>query len=100
MDDNANLPAWATVTYPLIFPVGDLTTLKFREPTGEVLEVIDELGIEEGRTPSVRQTIDLISALSGVPVETIRKLNQRDIKGAANALVPLVGEEPETSGSA
>ncbi|EPE98441.1 phage tail assembly protein [Rhizobium grahamii] len=97
--DSSSLPAWATITYPLIFPVGDLTTLTFSEPNGEALEAIDELGIEEGKTPSVRQTMGLISALSGVPVETIRKFNQRDIKGAANALVPLVTGEPETSAS-
>jgi hypothetical protein len=98
--ENNPVPVWKEITYPLIFPIGDLKTLTFREPNGEVLEIIDELGIEEGKAPSVRQTIAIISALSGEPIEAIRKLNQRDIEGAANASVPLLGGETGTSGSA
>ncbi len=93
------LPVWAEIKHPLIFPVGDLKELTFREPNGEALEAIEDLGVEDGKAPTVRQTIGIISALSGVPVETIRKFNQRDIEGAANACVPLLGAEPAKPGS-
>lgn len=98
--ENNALPVWKEIKFPLTFPVGDLKELVFSEPNGEVLEAIDELGMEEGKNPSIRQTIGLISALSGIPRETILKLNQRDILGAANACAPLVGGEAVTNGSA
>jgi len=96
--ENNALPVWKEIKFPLLFPVDDLKELTFREPNGEVLEIIDDLGIEEGKAPTIRQTIAIISALSSVPIEVIRKLNQRDIEGAANASVPLLGGEAGTNG--
>lgn len=90
-----DLPVWKEQTYTLIFPIGDMKTLTFREPNGEALEAMEDLAIPEGAKPTIKQTIAIISILSGVDTATIKKFNQRDILGAGEAMVPLLSEEPD-----
>lgn len=97
--------AWGEARYPLLFPVpvdggAQISELVFREPDGEALEAIDELGIKEGpnEQPSIKQINMLISILSGQPIEIVRKMNKRDIEGASKAFAPLLAEDGETSG--
>jgi hypothetical protein len=84
---------WQTVTYPLLFPIPveggpSITELVFDEPNGEKLEAIEAATEGEGR--KLAQTLAMLSILSGQPIAIIRKLNQRDIKGASEAIVPLL----------
>ncbi|TBG03774.1 hypothetical protein [Rhizobium leguminosarum] len=90
MPENDDLPKWAESKFGLTFPVGDLKELAFVEPNGEALEAIEGVGLEEGKNPTIKQTIAIISILSTQPIDVIRKMNQRDIKGAAEAMVPLL----------
>lgn len=86
------MPVWKTVAYTLLFPVGEVKELTFVEPDGEKLEAIDGLGLpeEEGKNPTIKQVNAMISILSGQPIEVIRKMNNRDIKAASEAMVPLL----------
>lgn len=86
----ADALVWKTVTYPLLFPVGDVKELIFREPNGEELEAIDELGLQEGVDPNIRQVNQIIRILSGQSIDIVRKMNKRDIEGASKAMVPLL----------
>lgn len=87
--------AWGTVTYPLIHPIpvdGGLKLMEivFSEPNGEALEAIDELGMDEGKSPTIKQTLGLIRALSGQPKAITDKMHALDIKGASEAVGPLL----------
>jgi hypothetical protein len=96
MQENANMPAWAEIKLSLTFPIDGFDSLTFREPNGEALEAIENLGIEPGSAPTIGQTMGIISALSGLHIDDIRKLNHRDIKAASEVMVPLLsGEEVE-----
>ncbi|TBB53791.1 phage tail assembly protein [Rhizobium ruizarguesonis] len=89
-NSTADAAPWKTIVYPLTFPVGDLTALTFREPDGETLEAIEDIGLEDGKAPKIKQINALVSILSGVPIEAVRKMHQSDIKAASEAMVPLL----------
>lgn len=97
--------AWGEARYTLLFPIpveggAQISELVFREPDGEALEAIDELGIKEGpdEKPTMKQINALLSIMSGQPIEIIRKMNKRDIMGASEKFAPLLEDEGETSG--
>jgi hypothetical protein len=86
---------WAETTYFLLFPVtvegaDKVASLTFSEPNGEQLEAIDDIGLEEGANPKIGQIMTMISIMSGTPIETVRKMHAKDIKGAAEAFSPLL----------
>lgn len=89
-----NSTEWGVNSVPLEFPVklGDQTIseITLREPNGEALEAIDDLGLKEGEAPSMRQTLALIRILSGVGKSVTDKMHARDIAKVGEALGPLL----------
>lgn len=93
---------WRETTFPLKHPIpqgGDkppIDKVTLREPDGGALEQIDNLGLEEGKPMKVGQINGIIAALSGLPIDTVRKFHQVDIRDLGEAAAPLL--EPETEG--
>lgn len=93
-ENNAPL-TWGKLKYTLLFPVSipnhpTITEIVFSEPNGEALELIDALGIEDGKDPTVTQALGLLRALSGQPKAVTDKMHMRDIAGASKAISPLL----------
>ena len=65
---------WREIVYPLKYPLPALeaggapvTAITMREPDVEVLERIEEIGLVADKAPTIKQTREIISALSGIP---------------------------------
>jgi hypothetical protein len=91
----ATAPVWGEQTYTLLFPIplddgNTVTKLVFREPNGEALEAIDELGVVEGKKPTVRQALGMVRALANVPKVVTDRMHQMDITRAMEAVGPLL----------
>lgn len=91
----AKPPVWAETSYPLLFPIAleggvELRRLLFREPNGEVLEAIEELGLTDGKDPTIKQALGLIRAMSGQPKAVTDRMHKKDIMGASEILAPLL----------
>lgn len=89
---------WGETTIPLKFPVDQgeapkIEKVTLREPDGEALEKIDALGLEPGKPMRVAQINGIIAALSGLPIETVRKLHRNDIRDLGEAAAPLLEAE-------
>lgn len=94
---------WKTKTHVLKFPVtlGDKTyaAVTLREPDVDALEVIEELGIEEGKRPTIRQARGLIAALADVPTEALGKMHKDDLAELGEMVAPLLEGEENASPS-
>ena len=105
---NAEQNSWGVSPLKLKFPVtteaGTITEIIMREPNGEALEAIDDLNMQEGERPTMRQTLALIRILSGISKDVTDKMHRDDIMGAMEALGPLLepgakaSQEPPASG--
>ena len=90
----AGTPKWEEFTHPLLYPVPTegqtLASVTFREPDGEALEAIDNLNLDPGKPMRVSQVLGIIAALSGIPIDTVRKFHARDIRALGEAASPLL----------
>lgn len=90
--------AWAEVTHTLAHPLpageGDkIVSITLREPDVEALEAIDNLGLEAGKPLRIREISAIIAALSGVPIEAVRKMHKSDFTALGALAVPLLEEK-------
>ena len=94
--------AWKTHTHSLLHAVNhegrSYSTITLSEPDADALEAIDELGIEEGKRPSVRQLKGFIAAIADTP-DIVGKLHRDDFIALQEIAIPLVSppEEPGTA---
>lgn len=98
---------WKIEEYTLTRPLDEkrlgkgsapLTKLIFEEPDGVMLEEVEALGMAEGQSATIFQTLKLISIMSGEDYDRVRKMHRDDIAGAAEIAVPLLQGEEEGSG--
>lgn len=95
-------PKWASVTVNLQYPVtrDDGTVIEkitMREPNGLALEEIDEIGVEQGKNPGVRETLAIIRALAGIEKDVTDGLHRRDVLALGEAIAPLLLGEKAVS---
>lgn len=88
-------PAWGEETYTLLYPIplgdgAELKTLTFREPSGEILEQIEDLSMREGEEPTIKQALGLIRVMSGQTKAVTDKMHRKDILGALQKIGPLL----------
>lgn len=91
---------WKTRTYTLKHPVtigeGEATQtireIVMREPDVEALERIQEAGglDPEKDTMPIKTVVVIVSALSGIPESSIRKMHVSDFTGVAEDFGPLL----------
>lgn len=80
-----------TLTGPIDHEEKTYGAITVREPDVDALEEIEELGIEEGKKPTLRQLRGIISALADAPHEVIGKLHRDDFTALVELTVPLLG---------
>lgn len=88
-------PAWGEETYTLLYPIplgngAELKTLTFREPSGVMLEEIEELGMKDGEEPTIKQALGLIRIMSGQTKAVTDQMHKKDILGASQKIGPLL----------
>lgn len=91
---------WKTETVTLDHPItkGDkkISSITLREPNVDMLEEVEELGIEPGSRIRVKQMRGIIAILGDVPTEDLGGLHRDDMKKLADVAAPLLfPEEPE-----
>ncbi|UYZ08547.1 phage tail assembly protein [Agrobacterium salinitolerans] len=95
------LPTWIEFKHTLLFPLkgetGEVKIITLREPDAETLEKIDDIGIEAGKPVKVAQMREILSILSGVPSDDLKRLNRRDFSALADLSGPLL-DVPEEEG--
>lgn len=94
---------WKVDVVPLLHPikVGELslTEIALREPDLEALEMIEEAGFVLDQRPTVKQIRTVIQALSGQPIEVLRKLHRDDFTTLTERATPLVTGPSEDEGT-
>ena len=98
---NAEKMNWGSVTVPLKYQVeteaGPIKEITMREPDGEALEAIEEVGMVEGEKPKMRQILATVSILSGLPKSVINRLHRDDITEVVSSMAPLLIPAGEAS---
>lgn len=92
--------AWKTtvhvLTHPIHFEGKDYAAITMREPDVDALEAIEELGITEGKNPSIKQVRGIIAALADFSSVVIGKMHRDDLTALSEHLAPLLeGTEAE-----
>lgn len=96
---------WQEVTYVLTYPItidgGEpITAITLREPDLEALEAMSDLGLEDGKRLTVRQTAAIVAALSRLPLASVRKLHRDDFGAIVELAAPLAFGRPAGDRSA
>jgi len=100
---NAALPSWIEVKVTLAYPItlpdgGKLENIVLREPKAGALEAIEDLNLEPGKSPTVKQLNCIFAALSGLPIEVIREVHKSDFRQLVETSIPLLeGEDGRRS---
>lgn len=94
---------WKTKVHSLKYQIQhdgkQIAAVTVREPDVQALETIDDLGIVEGKRPTIKQSVALVAAMADVPIEVIRKLHKADFQSLMELVVPLMMGEPEETSS-
>lgn len=92
---------WKTKTVSLAHPIkiGERTVreIKLREPDVDALEQIEDLKLEPGKRPTIRQIKGMVVAMGGEPAEVIGRVHRTDMEALAAAMFPLFTGEEETA---
>lgn len=79
-----------TLAYP--FEVGgrSVTTLTVHEPAIKLARTMEQLKIEEGKEPTLLQSLEIISAVVREPIEVVENLHAKDFDEVLSKALPLL----------